>query len=184
MTAGSGATADVAGLVRRVHAALAATGATVAVAESLTGGLVAAALTDPPGASATFRGGVVVYATDLKHVLADVPLPMLEDPGPVSAPVATALAAGVRTRLGATYGLSSTGVAGPTAQDGQDQVPVGTVYLGLAGPPPAASGSSRSSEPTVTVRRLALSGDRAQIRTAAVVGALELLASALGECAH
>src|SRR5262249_37641423 len=114
-----------------VHAALLARNATVAVAESLTAGLLAAALTETPGASRTFRGGVVVYATDLKASLAGVPADLLAAHGPVSAPVAEALAVGVRQRLAATYGVALTGVAGPEPQGGQ---PVGTVYVGVAGP--------------------------------------------------
>jgi nicotinamide-nucleotide amidase len=134
------------------------------VAESLTGGLLAAALTDTPGASATFRGGLVVYATDLKARLAGVPAPLLHAQGAVSPDVAAALAGGVRDRLGASYGLGLTGVAGPEPQQG---VPVGTVYLGLATP--------RGGQ----VRRLALPGDRAAVRAAAVAAALDLLAESL-----
>ena len=147
-----------------VLALLVARGATVAVAESLTGGLITAALTEPAGASAAVRGGLVVYATDLKAQLAGVPGPLLDALGPVSPDVAAALAAGARDRLGATYGLGVTGVAGPDPQGGQ---PVGTVYLGLAGPDGG------------TVRRLALSGDRAAVRAGAVDAALSLLAAAL-----
>jgi nicotinamide-nucleotide amidase len=147
-----------------VHALLRARGETVAVAESLTGGLLAAALTETPGASATFRGGLVVYATDLKARLGGVPAPLLEAEGAVSPDVAAALAGGVRDRLGATYGIGLTGVAGPEPQDG---VPVGTVYLGLATP--------RGGQ----VRRLMLSGGRAAVRAAAVAAALDLLAESL-----
>jgi nicotinamide-nucleotide amidase len=147
-----------------VHALLRARGETVAVAESLTGGLLAAALTDTPGASATFRGALVVYATDLKARLAGVPAPLLQAQGAVSPDVAAALAGGVRDRLGATYGLGLTGVAGPEPQDG---VPVGTVYLGLATP--------RAGQ----VRKLSLTGDRAAVRAQAVAAALALLAEAV-----
>lgn len=149
-----------------IHRALAARRATVAVAESLTAGLVCAALTETPGSSATFRGGLVVYSTDLKHSLAGVPRALLDAHGPVSAPVAEALAAGVRDRLGATFGLSLTGVAGPDRQDG---VPVGTVYLGLAGP-----------DGTV-VRPLALAGRRDEVRRASVAAGLDLLWTVLRE---
>lgn len=144
--------------------ALVAAGATVAVAESLTGGLLTAALTEPAGASKAVRGGLVVYATELKAILAGVPVPLLAAEGPVSPDVAAALAAGARDRLGATYGLGVTGVAGPDPQGGR---PVGTVYVGLAGPGQGA------------LRELALSGDRAAIRAAAVTAALDLLLSAL-----
>ncbi len=147
-----------------VLAALVARGATVAVAESLTGGLLTAALTEPAGASAAVRGGLVVYATELKARLAGVPAPLLAAEGPVSPDVAAALAAGARDRLGATYGLGVTGVAGPDPQGGR---PVGTVFLGVAGP----DGGE--------VRRLSLTGDRAAIRAGAVEAALSLLAAAV-----
>src|SRR4051812_20866112 len=113
-----------------VHQLLVRRDATVAVAESLTGGLLGAALTSTPGSSSTFRGGLVVYATDLKETLAGVPGPLLAAEGPVSAHVAAALAAGARDRLGATYGVGVTGVAGPDPQNGQ---PVGTVHVAVAG---------------------------------------------------
>ena len=147
-------------------AALVAAGATVAVAESLTGGLLTAALTERAGASAAVRGGLVVYATELKAVLAGVPVPLLAAEGPVSPDVAAALAAGARDRLGATYGLGVTGVAGPDPQGGK---PVGTVYVALAGP---GDGS---------VRQLRLPGDRAGIRAGSVAAALDLLLAALQE---
>ena len=155
-----------AGLARQVLALLRARGQTVAVAESLTGGLVAAALTDIPGASASFRGGVVSYATELKAALLGVDALMLARHGAVYAPVAEAMAIGVRTRLGASYGLATTGVAGPEPQDGQ---PVGTVHIAVS-----------TGDDTV-VRTIALSGDRAQIRRLAVENALELFSWRLGE---
>src|SRR6185369_8134485 len=118
---------DAAGLL----AALAARGETLAVAESLTGGLLAATIVDVPGASAAFRGGFVVYATDLKATLAGVDRDLLASRGPVDPDVAVALAVGARERCGADWGLATTGVAGPDPQDG---VPVGTVFVGIAGP--------------------------------------------------
>ena len=136
-------------------------GETLAVAESLTGGLLAAAIVDEPGASAVFRGGLVVYATDLKESLAGVPGPLLAARGPVDPDVARALAAGARDRCGADWGLATTGVAGPEPQAG---IPVGTVYVACAGPGTAA------------VRHLQLTGHRAAVRNATVTGALELLA--------
>lgn len=157
---------DISAEAQEVLAALKARGATVAVAESLTGGLLTATLTAPAGASVVVRGGLVVYATDLKAALAGVPAPLLEAQGPVSPDVAAALAAGARDRLGATYGLSLTGVAGP---DPQGDTPVGTVFVGVAGP-----GGGE-------VRRLALTGDRAGIRTASVRAALALLAERLSD---
>jgi nicotinamide-nucleotide amidase len=166
-----GSVADSAGaaaeeLARQVHALLQAHGQTVAVAESLTGGLVAAALTDIPGASASFRGGIVSYATELKAALLGVDAAMLARHGAVYAPVAAAMAAGVRTRLGASYGLATTGVAGPEPQDGQ---PVGTVHIAV------------SADDDTVVRTLALSGDRSQIRRLTVERALGLLLGRLGE---
>lgn len=143
-----------------VHRLLAARGETVAVAESLTGGQLAAALSERAGASETFRGSVVVYATDLKQSLAGVPGPLLDAEGAVSERTAAALAAGARDRLGADWGLGVTGVAGPTEQEGQ---PAGTVFVAVAGP---AGGE---------VRRLALPGDRAQVRALSVTSALDLL---------
>jgi nicotinamide-nucleotide amidase len=138
---------------------------TVAVAESLTGGLVAAALTGVPGASAVFRGAVVAYATELKAVLLGVDPALLAARGAVSPEVAGAMAAGVRSRLGASYGVATTGVAGPDPAEGK---PVGTVYIaamaGAEGPP----GPAR-------VRRLALSGSRDDIRGQTVAHALALL---------
>jgi nicotinamide-nucleotide amidase len=150
---------------RQVHEMLLRRGETVAVAESLTGGLMSAALTDSPGASATFRGGVVVYSTDLKALLAGVPLDLLEDRGAVDPDVAVALAVGARRRLGASWGIGLTGVAGPDRQEGH---PVGTVHVGLAAP-----GGHR------VVRSLSLSGDRDGIRRGAVDAALAMLRDSL-----
>lgn len=138
-------------------------GQTLAVAESLTGGLLAATLVDVPGASRAFRGGLVVYATDLKHTLAGVPEELLAGRGPVDPDVALALAAGARRACAADWGLATTGVAGPDPQGG---VPVGTVYVACAGPRAA-------------VRPLRLAGDRAAIRRGAVDAALDLLAGEL-----
>ncbi len=105
-------------LATEIIRVLTAAGRTVAAAESLTGGLVAAALTDVPGSSTAFRGGVVSYATDLKASLLGVNADLLAAHGSVHAPVAAAMADGVRERLGATVGVATTGVAGPGPQDG------------------------------------------------------------------
>jgi nicotinamide-nucleotide amidase len=118
-------------LLTRVHLTLRAGGNTVATAESLTGGRLAVALTDVPGASETFLGGVVTYATELKHSLLEVPTRIIDEHGVVSAECARAMAAGVRALSGATYGLATTGVAGPGEQEGK---PAGTVFVGIAGP--------------------------------------------------
>jgi nicotinamide-nucleotide amidase len=144
---------------------LAARGQTIAVAESLTGGMFAAALTAVPGASAVFRGGVVSYATDLKASLLGVPAALLDAHGAVHPAVASAMAEGARQRMTATVGAATTGVAGPDPQDGQ---PVGTVFIAVS----SASGGT-------TVRSLALSGDRRQIRQATVDRLLGLLVSML-----
>ncbi|MEX2290375.1 MAG: competence/damage-inducible protein A [Mycobacteriales bacterium] len=143
---------------------LAAAGATLAVAESLTAGLLGAAVTEIPGSSAVFRGGVQVYASDLKVSLAGVPEQVLAAHGAVSSPTAAALADGVRARLGATYGLGLTGVAGPDLQEGQ---PAGTLHVGLSGP----AGT--------TIRSLRVPGDRSRVRLLAVTAALDLLRRAL-----
>ena len=147
-------------IARVVIARLTAAGATVAVAESLTAGLVGAALTEVAGSSAVFRGGLLVYATDLKASLAGVPQAVLDEHGAVSARTAEALAEGVRARLGATYGLALTGVAGPDPQEGH---PPGTVYVAVAGPDRTVS------------RSLRLPGGRARVRLLAVTAGLDLL---------
>jgi nicotinamide-nucleotide amidase len=108
---------------------LAERGLTIGTAESLTAGLLAAAITDVPGASRVFRGGVVSYATDLKRDLLGVDADLLARVGAVDPAVASAMAAGARTRLGVDLALATTGVAGPDGQDGQ---PPGTVWVALA----------------------------------------------------
>ncbi|GAA2622455.1 CinA family protein [Paractinoplanes durhamensis] len=139
---------------------------TLATAESLTGGLVAATLVEIPGVSAVFRGGLVVYATELKAVLAGVPATLLAERGPVDPDVAKALATGARERCGADWGIATTGVAGPDPQDGK---PVGLVYVAVAGP----HGTD--------VRELKLAGNRTVIRTKSVTAVLSLLSEKLQE---
>ena len=136
-------------------------GLTVALAESCTGGLVAATITDVAGASGYFLGGVVSYSNDAKASLLDVPQATLDAHGAVSAQVAKAMAAGARARFGASLGASVTGVAGPDA--GSEEKPVGLTYVGLA----TAAG--------VEVRRFQFAGDRAGNREAAARAALEWL---------
>ena len=169
----------------------------IAVAESLTGGLLAAALTGIPGASAAFRGAVVAYATELKATILGVPAGLLERHGAVHPDVAAEMAAGVRRQLGAAVGAATTGVAGPDPADGQ---PVGTVYIavsigpgdaspetaaggGTAGPDSAATASigPGAAGPGSTVRSLALRGSRVQIRQETVARCLRLLLAALRE---
>ena len=135
---------------------------TVAVAESLTGGLVLAALTDVAGASQVVRGGMVVYATDAKTLLAGVPPELLQAVGPVDSQIARALADGARARLGATFGLGITGVAGPSGQAGHA---VGEVDLAVAGPLGVVTAT----------RDFGARSDRATIRLAACEAALSLL---------
>ncbi|MBD3556338.1 MULTISPECIES: CinA family protein [Streptomyces] len=154
----------------RVLRLLGARGETLAVAESLTGGLVAAELTAVPGASRSFRGSVTAYATPVKRDLLGVDAPLLAERGAVDPEVAARMAAGVRRVLDADWGVSTTGVAGPEPQDGQ---PVGTVYAAVAGP----SGVEK-------VVALRLNGGRAEIRHESVRSVLELLASELGENAR
>lgn len=145
---------------------LKAHGQTLAVAESLTGGLVCAALTDIPGASAVVRGGVVAYATEMKAVLLGVPRPLLDRFGAVHPDVAVAMAEGARRRLGAGFSVATTGVAGPDPQDGW---PVGTVHVAVA------------AEGDTIVRTLALAGDRRAIRYRTVTTSLRLLLGRLTE---
>jgi nicotinamide-nucleotide amidase len=147
-------------LAADLHRALRERGASLAVAESLTGGLLSAALVAVPGASATYRGGVTAYATELKAELLGVDEGLLAVHGPVHPVVARQMADGVRRLLGATYGLATTGVAGPGEQDGR---PVGTVHLGWSGPEGAGTDS------------LHLSGTRETIRQDTVDAALRLM---------
>ncbi|WP_033209763.1 CinA family protein [Gryllotalpicola ginsengisoli] len=151
--------------------ALTARGQTLAVAESLTGGQLTAELTRPAGASAVVTGGVVVYATQIKRDVVGVDAQLLERHGPVHPEVARQLAERVRRVLAvdgrpADIGVSTTGVAGPDPQGGQ---PVGTVYLGIS-----------IWDRTESVA-LQLSGDRSEIRAAAVRHAVSELVSRLAE---
>jgi nicotinamide-nucleotide amidase len=118
-------------LLTRVHLLLRAAGSTIATAESLTGGRLAVALTDVPGASESYLGGVVTYATELKQSFLGVDEQLVERYGVISPECAKAMASGVRAVTGATYGLATTGVAGPGEQEGK---PAGTVFVGIAGP--------------------------------------------------
>lgn len=141
---------------------------TLAVAESLTGGLLLATLISVPGASQVVRGGVVAYATDLKATLLGVDADLLARVGAVDGGVAEAMAEGVRTRLGADYGVATTGVAGPDPQDGHA---VGTVFLGYA------EAGARAVHQEL---RLADLGDRQAIREGTVAEALDLLVDSIG----
>jgi nicotinamide-nucleotide amidase len=150
--------------------ALAARGLTIAVAESLTGGGLAAELTRPAGASQAVLGGVVVYATELKHTLVGVDAGLLADRGPVDPEVAKQLADGVRERLAvdgriADIGLSTTGVAGPDPQGGAEP---GTVYVGVS-----TADGTRALD-------LRLGGSRAEIRSQTIGRAIAAAAEAIG----
>jgi nicotinamide-nucleotide amidase len=135
--------------------------ATIAVAESCTGGLLAERLTSLPGSSAYFLGGVTCYSNEMKTNLVGVPAEMIAAKGAVSPEVALALADGIRRRSGATVGLGVTGIAGPGG--GTPEKPVGLVYLAIK-----ANGASRE-------RRLQLPGDRDRIRMFAAQSALDLV---------
>nr|WP_227497300.1 CinA family protein [Planctomonas psychrotolerans] len=146
-------------------------GLTVAVAESLTGGLLAAKLIDPPGASAVVMGGVVAYNSALKHSLLGVESSVLAIHGAVSPDVASRMALGVRERCAVDgrptdIGIATTGAAGPDPQDGQ---PPGTVYLGIS--------TSRGTR----VVPLVLDGDRPTIRNTTVYQALLLMKRTMAE---
>ena len=119
-------------LASAVGELLVAAGATLATAESCTGGLIGELVTDIPGSSRYYLGGVVTYANEAKLRLLRVPQPLLDQHGAVSEPVARSMAAGAREVLGSTYALSVTGVAGPAG--GSVDKPVGSVLIGLATP--------------------------------------------------
>jgi nicotinamide-nucleotide amidase len=149
-----------------LHAELLVRGQLLATAESLTGGALADLVSASPGASESYLGGVVSYATDVKTGLLGVSQQTVEDHGVVSAECAREMAARVRELLGADWALSTTGVAGPTSQEDK---PVGMVFVGVAGPD------------GVTARELSLAGDRAEIRARTCRAAVhELLAELQG----
>ncbi len=158
------ATIPVMDLGAQLHAEMAQRGLTVATAESMTGGSVADLVSAAPGASATFLGGVVSYATEVKQHVLGVSKETVDEYGVVSAPCAAEMASGVRDMLGTDYGISTTGVAGPEPQEGK---PVGTVYIGVAGPY------------GVDTHELQLAGDRAEIRAEATRRAVTLLLEAV-----
>lgn len=142
---------------------------TVGVAESLTGGMVAAALVSVPGASAVVRGGVVAYAPDLKRSLLRVPEALIHQHGTVSRQCAEAMSRGALEVLGATFALSTTGVAGPEPSEGH---PAGTVHL-------AVSARVQGREEATTHQALNSHGTRATIRFHATQAGLSLLLTTL-----
>lgn len=147
-----------------VLALLASAGASLATVESLTGGRLAAAVTAVPGASVSYLGGFVTYATALKESLVGVPPELVAEYGVVSAECARAMAAGCRDATGSTYALATTGVAGPDEQEGKA---VGTVFVGIAGPDGVSSLS------------MELVGDRHQVQDRACREALSALCGIL-----
>lgn len=143
---------------------------TVAVAESCTGGLLGGRLTQRPGSSDYFVGGVISYANEVKSGLLGVPTQLLAEHGAVSEPVAAAMATGVMAATGATWGLAITGVAGPDG--GSAEKPVGLVYIACVG--------SGKGVANVWVEEHRFSGDREGVRSQAVVAALHALRRGLG----
>jgi PncC family amidohydrolase len=143
----------------------------LAVAESCTGGLLGAALTDVPGSSTYFLGGVISYADRVKVEQLQVPAELLQHYGAVSEPVAAAMASGVRQLMRADIGISITGVAGPNAEGSK---PVGLTFIGIDAPtlPPSRGGGQLT-------QRFQWTGDRWDNRRRSVVAALELLVQAL-----
>ena len=158
---------DLIELAEHLQEACLARGLTVAVAESCTGGLICAAITEISGSSGYFLGGVVSYSNDAKEALLDVPREMLRERGAVSGEVAAAMATGARARFGADLAVSVTGIAGPDG--GSPEKPVGLVHLGLA----------RGMDVVLAQEQFA--GDRAAIRQAAALRGLGLLHAAANQ---
>jgi PncC family amidohydrolase len=140
---------------------LTGTGMTVAVAESITGGMIGSLITEQPGSSAYFAGGVIAYSNDVKRQQLDVSAALLESVGAVSREVGEAMARGVRSRLGTSLGLAVTGIAGPAAEG--TSKPVGLTYVAVV------------SDGHVASREFTFSGDRASIRRQAATEALRML---------
>lgn len=155
-------------LVRAVAAELNGRGYRLAVAESCTGGGLAAAITDLPGVSTFFEGGIVSYSNDVKEALLGVPAGVLARHGAVSEPTARAMAEGVRQRIRADVGVGITGVAGPDG--GTPNKPVGLVHLAVATPHGTRS------------RHDFWAGDRRNVRASSVQAALSLILEALKDC--
>ena len=153
-------------LAAEVVAALHEAGASIAVAESLTGGRLCAALVDVPGASDVVLGGIVAYTAEAKTRVLGVDPVLLENVGTVDPSTAAAMALNVRRQFDSTYALATTGVAGPVPSEGKA---VGTVYIALA------------SANDIDVRRLTLDGDRDSIRNDTVLQCLSLLLATLKE---
>ena len=157
----------------RVGDALREAGASVAVAESCTGGLIGSLLTDVPGSSAYFDRALVTYSYDAKLDVLGVSRESLDDHGAVSEPVASEMAAGVRDTAGVDWGVATTGIAGPGG--GSPETPVGTVYIGLA-----HRGEWGTGESYTTVERHVFDGTRVEIKERIARRALETLLTAVG----
>ena len=138
-------------------------GETICVAESLTGGGLAQALSSLPGSSQIFRGSVTAYQVEIKNSVLKVPLELISEMGVVSEEVAVSMAAGVKDLLGSTWSISTTGVAGPGPVDG---VPAGTVWVAIEGP-------------ISQTLQLELSGTREFVRNATIAGAIAAFARIL-----
>lgn len=147
-------------------------GDTLAVAESLTGGLVGSTITDVPGSSAYFDRSVVTYAYGAKRQALAVPREELDDHGAVSAPVAAAMARGVRDTADTSWGLSTTGIAGPDG--GTADKPVGLVFVGVAYAAGWGTGDS-----FVRTERFEFDGDRIAVKRQSVAAALDLLSETI-----
>lgn len=138
-------------------------GESISVAESLTGGGLAQALTSLPGSSQIFRGSVTAYQAEIKNSVLEVPLELISEMGVVSEEVAVAMAAGVRDLMGSTWAISTTGVAGPGPIEG---IPAGTVWVAIDGP-------------ISQTLQLELSGTREIVRNATIAGAIAAFARIL-----
>ncbi|MFB6191836.1 MAG: CinA family protein [Haloarculaceae archaeon] len=158
----------------RLGDALRADGATLAVAESCTGGLIGSLVTDVPGASDYFDRALCTYSNDAKQALLAVPREALDEHGAVSAPVARRMAAGVRDTAGTTWGLATTGIAGPSG--GTAEKPVGTAFVGVA-----YAGAWGSGESYARASRYELDGDRRELKERIARRALRDLVSAVDD---
>jgi len=152
---------DLVALAEQLQGICLGRGFTIALAESCTGGLIAATITSVAGSSGYFLGGVVSYSNEAKEAFLDVPAATLDAHGAVSAQVAKAMASGARARFAADLAVGVTGIAGPDG--GSEEKPVGLTYIGLA------------DEVNADVRRFTFSGDRGANREAGVRAALEWL---------
>lgn len=159
-------------LAERVGEKLQRRGEFVATAESCTGGLIGSLLTDIPGSSEYYDRSVVTYSYDAKLELLGVPRETLDSEGAVSEPVARQMARGVRDSAGVTWGVATTGIAGPTG--GTETKPVGTVYIGVA-----HAGDWGSGDSWATVERYVFDGSRTEIKRKIADRALEDLLAAL-----